>query len=32
MFDFLSKLFDTSDFPARWHCGHWTVGHGWLHI
>jgi PAS domain S-box-containing protein len=32
MFDFLSKLFDTSDFPARWNCGTWTVGHGWLHI
>ncbi len=32
MSDFLSRLFDTSDFPARWHCGHWTAGHGWLHI
>src|SRR5262249_32745768 len=32
MFDFLSKLFDTSDFPARWHCGNWTAGHGWLHV
>src|SRR6516162_5058900 len=32
MFDFLSKLLDTSDFPARWHCGSWTAGHGWLHI
>src|SRR6185295_7673430 len=32
MFDFLSKLFDTSDFPARWHCGNWSAGHGWLHI
>jgi PAS domain S-box-containing protein len=32
MFDFLTHLFDTSDFPARWHCGHWTAGHGWLHI
>lgn len=30
--DFLSKLFDTSDFPPRWHCGNWTLGHGWLHI
>lgn len=30
--DFLTKLFDTSDFPARWHCGTWTAGHGWLHI
>src|ERR1041385_2171165 len=32
MFDFLMHLFDTSDFPARWHCGRWTLGHGWLHI
>jgi PAS domain S-box-containing protein len=32
MIAFLSKLFDTSDFPARWHCGNWTAGHGWLHI
>lgn len=32
MLEFLSKLFDTSDFPARWYCGNWTAGHGWLHI
>ncbi|MCG5051734.1 MAG: PAS domain S-box protein [Myxococcales bacterium] len=32
MFDFFKNLFDTSDFPARWHCGRWTTGHGWLHI
>lgn len=32
MSDFVSKLFDTSDFPARWHCGNWSAGHGWLHI
>ena len=32
MLEFFSKLFDTSDFPARWHCGHWTEGLGWLHI
>jgi len=30
--DFLIRLFDTSDFPSRWHCGNWTPGHGWLHI
>ena len=30
--NFFSKLFDTKDFPARWHCGNWTSGHGWLHI
>jgi PAS domain S-box-containing protein len=32
MFDFLRHLFDTADFPARWHCGNWTTGHGLLHI
>lgn len=32
MLDFLARLFDTSDFPARWSCGRWTDGHGWLHI
>ncbi len=30
--DFFLKLFDTSDFPARWHCGRWTDFHGWLYI
>lgn len=28
----LAQLFDTSDFPARWHCGNWTDLHGWVHI
>lgn len=32
MLDFLTHLFDTSDFPPRWHCGNWSEGHGWLHI
>jgi len=32
MFEFFARLFDTSDFPPRWYCGHWTDGHGWLHI
>ena len=32
MFEFLTDLFDTSDFPARWHCGSWTAAQGWLHI
>ncbi|MGI6456568.1 MAG: sensor histidine kinase [bacterium] len=32
MLEFFQKLFDTSDFPARWNCGVWTPGHGWLHI
>src|SRR5262249_18728172 len=21
-----------ADFPARWHCGRWSAGLGWLHI
>jgi hypothetical protein len=32
MFEPLTRLFDTSDFPPRWQCGNWTWGHGWLHI
>jgi signal transduction histidine kinase/ActR/RegA family two-component response regulator len=33
MLDFFRRLFDTSGFPARWHCGSgWTAGLGWLHI
>lgn len=32
MLEFLSKLFDTSDFPPRWHCGNWSDAHGTLHI
>lgn len=32
MFEFLGKLFNTDAFPARWHCGQWSAGHGWLHI
>lgn len=32
MYEFLRSLFDSSDFPARWHCGNWSAGHGWLHI
>jgi chemotaxis family two-component system sensor kinase Cph1 len=30
--DFFYKIFNTSDWPARWHCGHWTDFHGWLYI
>jgi signal transduction histidine kinase len=30
--DFFSKIFNTDDFPARWHCGTWTDFHGWLYI
>src|SRR5712671_177697 len=32
MLDFLQHLFDTSSFPARWYCGLWSSGLGWLHI
>lgn len=30
--EFFQKLFDTSDWPPRWHCGNWTDFHGWLYI
>ncbi|RYE34957.1 MAG: hypothetical protein EOP42_06880, partial [Sphingobacteriaceae bacterium] len=30
--DFFSKLFNTDDFPARWHCGNWSDFHGWFYI
>lgn len=30
--EFFKKLFDGSDWPARWHCGRWTDFHGWLYI
>lgn len=29
---FFSKLFDTTDWPPRWHCGNWTEFHGWFYI
>ncbi|MBI3118559.1 MAG: hybrid sensor histidine kinase/response regulator, partial [Candidatus Hydrogenedentes bacterium] len=32
MSDFFANLLDTSSFPARWSCGQWTTGHGYLHI
>lgn len=32
VFQFFSKLFDTRDWPPRWHCGNWTNFHGWLYI
>ena len=32
LFDFFSKLFDTSDWPPRWHCGTWLSFHGWFYI
>ena len=30
--NFFTNLFDTSHWPARWHCGVWTPFHGWLYI
>ena len=30
--EFVVNLFDTSDFPARWHSGNWSTKHAWLHI
>src|SRR5437879_8402500 len=30
--DFFYKIFNTTDWPARWHCGQWTDFHGWLYI
>jgi PAS domain S-box-containing protein len=32
VYDFFTRLFDTSDFPPRWQCGSWSAGHGWLHV
>ncbi|MCW3089705.1 MAG: hypothetical protein JWP81_774 [Ferruginibacter sp.] len=29
---FFAKLFDSADWPPRWHCGKWTGFHGWLYI
>jgi len=29
---FFKGLFDSSQWPARWHCGYWTDFHGWLYI
>ncbi|CAN5413599.1 hypothetical protein BH09BAC6_BH09BAC6_07360 [soil metagenome] len=30
--DFFVHLFNTADWPARWHCGTWSDFHGWLYI
>lgn len=32
MLESVARLFDTSDFSARWNCGRWTPELGWLHI
>lgn len=29
---FFRNLFDTSDWPPRWHCGNWSQFHGWFYI
>ncbi|MCJ8208982.1 HAMP domain-containing histidine kinase [Mucilaginibacter sp. RS28] len=29
---FFSHLFNTNDWPPRWHCGTWSDFHGWLYI
>lgn len=30
--DFFANIFDTRNWPPRWHCGTWTDFHGWLYI
>jgi PAS domain S-box-containing protein len=30
--NFFKKLFDSSDWPPRWHCGKWSEFDGWLYI
>jgi len=30
--EFFGRLFDSSDWPPRWHCGKWSELHGWLYI
>ena len=32
MWDIISRMFDSTGFPPRWHCGLWTNELGWLHI
>ncbi|MFN3999838.1 hypothetical protein [Algoriphagus sp.] len=32
VYEFISKLFETGDWPARWVCGKWSSFHGWLYI
>ena len=32
MWEFFAKLWDVTDFPARWQCGNWSTAHGLLHI
>jgi len=30
--EFFAKVFQTTGFPPRWHCGEWSNFHGWLYI
>ena len=30
--ELITKMFDTSDFPARWHGGLWSEVQGWMHV
>lgn len=30
--EFIVKLFEADDWPARWVCGTWSSFHGWLYI
>ena len=32
VWEFFSRLLDSSDWPPKWHCGRWTEFHGWLYI
>ncbi|MBC8005025.1 MAG: two-component sensor histidine kinase [Verrucomicrobia bacterium] len=32
LIEFFSRLFSTSEWPARWECGYWSDFHGWLYI
>lgn len=32
MMEWFTAVFDTTQYPARWHCGHWSAFWGWLHI
>lgn len=32
MYPLVSRIFDTSGFPARWQCGSWSTAHGMTHI
>ena len=32
MFELKTKMFDSSDFPARWHGGQWFEVQGWMQV